>query len=461
MSVIKTYQDLIAVGSNEQNRMQFVLAAIADHKSSKEYKKAVMYEKYYNGENPTIAKAEKIIYDMQGLAHRDDFAPNHKIASNFFGFVVDQEVSYLLGNGILFGKDDTLDRLGPEFWEKTCDALESAATQGISFGFWNYDHMEVFQFADSETAPGFAPLHDELDGTLKAGIRYWCVSTGKPTRFTLYEPDGYTEYEQPKDENARVLQEKRPYIGVTYRSVVDGEVTTGRNYASFPIVQLSYKKNGQSEMQGKQATIDALDLVTSKLVNNVDNGNMLYWVLKNCNAMDEEDDAAFLYNLYRTRVVHANGDNGADVEAHQVEAPFEGTENSIEVLTRRLFTDFQAFDSASVSAGNQTATAIKAAYVPLDLKVDKVERQVTKFINGILAIAGIDDKPTFSRNKIINTGEEIQSLMSAAEFLDGEYITKKALSIFGDSDQFDEVMKRKIAEETVRYSPFGVEEQEE
>lgn len=458
MIVIKTYQDLKAAGQNEQNRIQFVLSAIAEHKSSKEYKQAAMYEKYYNGENPTIAKAEKIIYDMQGVAHRDDFAPNHKIASNFFGFVVDQEVSYLLGNGILFGKDDTLDRLGPDFWENVCDALESAAVQGVSFGYWNYDHLEVFQFADTDTSPGFVPLHDEMDGVLKAGIRYWCVSTGKPTRFTLYEPDGYTEYEQPKDENARILQEKQPYIGITYSSVVDGEITTGRNYDVFPIFQLSYKKNGQSEMQGKQATLDALDLVTSKLVNNVDDGNLLYWVLKNCNAMNEEDDAAFLYNLYRTRVLHANGDDGAEVEAHQVEAPFEGTENSIETLTRRLFTDFQAFDSAAVSAGNQTATAIKAAYVPLDLKVDKVERQVTKFINGILKIAGIDDKPTFNRNKIINTGEEIQSLVSASEFVDAEYLTKKVLSVFGDADQFDEVRKRMIADETSRFSPAEEEE---
>ena len=48
---------------------------------------------------------EKIIYDLQGRAHRDMYTANHKIASSFFGFDVRQEGSYLLGNGVTFQEE--------------------------------------------------------------------------------------------------------------------------------------------------------------------------------------------------------------------------------------------------------------------------------------------------------------------------------------------------------------------
>ena len=120
------------------------------------------------------------------------------------------------------------------------------------------------------------------------------------------------------------------------------------------------------------------------------------------------------------------------------------------MLTKKLYTDFQAFDASAVSAGNQTATAIKASYVPLDLKTDKFESWVSRCIKGILAIAGLDDEPTYTRNQIINKQEEAQTVLLGAEYYDAEYTTRKLLTINGDADQYDELMKRKAAEELDR-----------
>ena len=106
------------------------------------------------------------------------------------------------------------------------------------------------------------------------------------------------------------------------------------------------------------------------MVNNVDEGNLIYWVLSNCNGMDDLDDAKFVERLKTTHVAHANGDDGAKVESKTIEAPYEGTSSTIDMLKKKLYEDFQCFDASAVSAGNQTATAIKASYVPLDLKSD-------------------------------------------------------------------------------------------
>ena len=440
-----TYQDLLEVGKDEKARMDFIRKAINEHKGSKAYKIAVDAELYFKGENPTINRYEKIIYDMQGRAHRDMYTANHKIASSFFGFDVRQEVSYLLGNGVTFQEDATKDKLGKKFDLEMVKAGKYALIAGVSFGFWNLDHVDVFKFRE------FVPLYDEENGALMAGIRFWQVADDKPLRATLYEVDGYTDYIQRSGEDMTVLKDKRPYILRLRTSQADGtEIYDGQNYPSFPIVPLKNGEDMLSELTGKRNTIDALDLCASNMVNNVDEGNLIYWVLTNCGGMDDLDDAKFVERLKTLHVSHADGDDGAKAEAHTLEAPYNGTSATIDMLKRKLYEDFQAFDSSAVSAGNQTATAIAASYTPLDLKVDDFEASVTEFILGLLALAGIDDEPSYTRSRIINRSEETQTLLMGAEYYDNEYITKKLLTINGDADQYEALMERKAAEEVER-----------
>lgn len=445
MSIIVTYNDLVAVGENEKDRIDFICLAINAHRGTDAYKTAVDAEQYYNGLNPTINRYEKIIYDMQGRAHRDMWTANHKLASRFFGFAVDQEVSYLLGNGISFAKEETPGKLCADFDQEVMDAARAAKIAGVSFGFWDLTHLRVFHLQE------FVPLYDEENGALMAGIRFWQVAPGKPLRATLYEPDGFTEYYQPKNKAMEIRQPKRSYKLIVRKAEVgETEIYDGGNYPSFPIVPLKNNKRCLSEIVGKRNTIDALDLASSNMVNNVDEGNLIYWVLSNCNGMDDLDDARFIERLKTTHVAHANGDDGAKVESKTIEAPFEGTSSTIDMLKKKLYEDFQCFDASAVTAGDHTATAIKASYVPLDLKTDKFESEVTRFVAEILRLAGIDDQPSYTRNQIINKTEEVQALMLAAQYYDDEYITKKLLTINGDIDQYEAMAKRKAAEEIDR-----------
>lgn len=444
---MKTYNDLVAVGDDEKVRIEFIREAINEHRGSRAYNTAADAEEYYNGLNPTINRYEKIIYDMQGRSHTDMWTANHKLASRFFGMAVDQEVSYLLGNGISFAKEETPKKLCQDFDQEVMDAAREAKIAGVSFGFWDLTHLRVFSLLE------FVPLYDEEDGAMKAGIRFWQVAPDKPLRATLYELDGFTEYFQPKNKDMSVLQEKRSYKLVERKADVgETEIFDGGNYPGFPIVPLKNNKYCLSEISGKRNTIDALDLASSNMVNNVDEGNLIYWVLSNCNGMDDLDDAKFIERLKTTHVAHADGDDGAKVTPQTIEAPYDGTNATIDMLKRKLYEDFQCFDAAAVSAGSQTATAIKASYVPLDLKTDKFESEVTRFIVEILRLAGIDDTPTYTRNQIINKTEETQSLLMGAQYYDDEYITKKLLTINGDIDQYEDMMKRKAAEDVDRFT---------
>lgn len=427
--------------------MAFVLSAVGKHKETFDYKVAADAEDYYRHRNPTIMRYQKFINNQFGQKVPDVWSANHKIASNWYNYFTTQAVSYLLGNGVTFGKkDETKKKLGKDFDQRVHDAATAAKNGGVSFGFWNNDHLEVFKLTE------FVPLYDEDDGYMKAGIRFWQVDPSKPFRATLYELDGYTEYIKRSGEDITVYHEKTAYRRSSVTTSAEGTIsTTGENYDGFPIVPL-HNVNRQSDLVGNQGTLDAYDLMISGLVNNVDEGEFIYWILKNCDGMDEVADAKFVEQLRLTHVGHAEGDDGASVDAHKVDVPFEATAEALDRLTDQLYKDFMALRVGDLSAGNKTATEITAAYEPLNQKTDQFEYCVTEFINGILEIAGIDDEPTYTRSQMSNQTEMVNTVLMCAEYLDDDYMTEKLLTLLGDADKVEEVRKRKEAENITRYS---------
>lgn len=442
---MKTYQDLLAVGDNERDRMDFCLQAIKEHSSSEEVTEAEVNQQYYDGMNVTISQTDKFVTDIFGRMVPDIWHPNHKIKCHLYPFFVTQQVLYLLGNGISFNNSKTLDKLGDDFEHTVIKAAIDAQNGGVAFGFWNLDHVDAFSIRE------FCPLKDEETDRLGAGIRYWQMANNKPLRVTLFEPDGYTEYIKRKGEEIEIFKDKRPYVQVLSISSTGTEIAPGEPYNGLPIVPLEMF-NKHSAMYGHRDSIDGYDLIASRLLNNIDNYEFAYWIIKGAPALADDPEA--LNELYQRMTVSkfiAVGE-GQDVEDHRVEIPFEATDAGLSFMRKQLFSDFMAFDPQSVAGGADTATQIKASYEPLNEKTDLFEYQVIKFINGILKLAGIDDKPTFTRSMIVNKQEEAQIVIQAAEYTDEEYTTRKLLEILGDADKVDEVFARKDAEDMEKFS---------
>ena len=448
-----TFNDLeeILKSNSEKEKMEFVLKAIKEHKDTTDYKIAKDAELYYKHQNPTIMRFQKWIYNQMGQKVPDIWSPNNKIASNWYNYFTTQAVSYLLGNGVTFKSEANKDKLGKDFDKKVQDVATHAKNGGVAFGFWNLDHLECFDLTE------FVPIYDEDDGGLKAGIRFWQIDDRKPLRATLYELDGYTDYIKRKNEDVAILHNKRAYTQIVRKNDIEGEtILDGAPPAGFPIVPL-WNINRQSDLVGNRGTIDAYDLMVSGLINNVSDGEFIYWILKNCGGMDSTDDARFIEQLKLTRVAHADGDDGASVEAHNVNVEFEATAEALDRLTEQLYTDFMALKVQDVSAGSVTATQIQAAYEPINQKTDQFEYQVTEFINGILALAGIEDEPTYTRSQMSNQSETLEMVLQSAEYLDDEYVTTKILTLLGDADKAQEVLKRKDAEAADRYKQMETE----
>jgi hypothetical protein len=117
-----------------------------------------------------------------------------------------------------------------------------------------------------------------------------------------------------------------------------------------------------------------------------------------------------------------------------------------------------ALDTEQIAAGNVTATQIEAAYEPLNQKTDEFELCLHEFINGILAVAGIEDTATFKRSQIVNRKEETEMLLLAAEYIDDETMLRKLP--FLTEDEIDGILQRKGAEEIDRYAQLEKENEE-
>ena len=439
-----TYQDLEKL--NEDEVMTFVRETIGKHKASKEYREADIAEQYNKKRNKTIIDYQKLLYTVTGEAVPDNWSANFKLCSNFFNRFVTQENQYLLGNGVQWEEETTSDKLGKDFDTQLQDAGEKALVHGVSFGFWNMDHLEVFSFLE------FAPLFDEETGALKAGIRFWQIDASKPLRATLYELDGYTDYIWRPGEDGQVLNEKRSYNLTIKGTDIDGmEIVDGENYKTFPIVPLYGNKQKQSEFVGMRENIDCYDLIKSGFANDLDDASQIYWILQGAGGMDDIDLAKFTERIKTTRAAVVEG--GVHAESHTQEVPYASREAMLARLRSDLFEDAQALDVREIAAGATTATQIRAAYEPLNSKCDKYEYCIIEFINNILDLVGIEDKPTFTRSAIVNTNEEVGMILQAAQYLEPTYVTEKILNLLGDGDRAEEMIKQMLANQVQALEP--------
>ncbi len=452
---MRTYQDLQDVGANEKDRKDFVWSLINEHKSSADYKVARDAYEYYRHRNVTIRNYQKLLYRVTGEAVPDNYTANFKMACRHFHRFITQEVSYLLGNGVTWNNEATEDKLGKG--TKTFDRqLEDAATKAlwgkVAFGFYDLDHVEVFSYLE------FIPLFDEMDGSIKAGVRFWQIDDDKPLRATLYEMDGLTKYVWKKDGTGED-EPKHGYRAQIRTTEYDGtEIYDYTNYPAFPIVPLWANPERQSEIVGLREQIDCYDLIKSGFANTVDEASILYWTLQNAGGMDDVDLAKFVMHM---KTVHATvvDDSGARAESHSIEAPYASREALLNRLDADMYRDAMALDTERIASGAVTATQIMAAYENLNAKCDKFEYQILDFINGILAVAGIEDEATFTRSQIVNVGEMITTLTQAGAFLDERYITEKILTVLGDADKVDEVLSDMEQSNIDRFT--GGEPQEE
>ena len=427
--------------------------------SSEAYQTAKTADEYDHQRNTTIYNYVRTIFTGTGSEVVDFTAANNKIACNIFHRLNTQRRTYSLGNGVSFTKhkiktrgedgkeitiDETKQRLGDAFDTDLNEVADKALIHGLSFGFWNVNKLYCFPLTE------FVPLWDEDTGALRAGIRFWRLAENKPMTVVFYEEDGYTKYHSAQNTHGLTLElveDKKPYKEFYHISEADGEqIIGGENYGVLPIKPMWGSKLHQSTLVGMQRAIDSLDLIRSGFANDLTDVAQIYWILSNCSGMTEQELARFRDRLKVQHIAVADTENSA-VTPYSQEIPYQARQAYLDHIRAGIYEDFGGLDVHTIAAG-ATNDHIDAAYQPLDENADDFEYQVIKFIMALLQMLGIDDVPTFKRNRISNQREQVDMLAIEAQWLDEETILQKLPNI--TVDEIPNILARKDGEDLSR-----------
>lgn len=423
-----TYDDFIKT----DDKLVFIQKVIMDFKSSSFYTDADIAKTYYKGENNAIMNRIRQFVGQNKCLVEDITKANNTIPNGFYTKIVKQANGYLLANGVNLEKE-IKDSLGKKLDIKLQRAGLNAQIQGVS---WGYCFIDVNGFnIDTWKGQEFIPLYDERTGKLRAGIRFWQIATNKSIMVTMYEEDGYSEYEiDSKTNKTAMTKDKQPYIIIRKKDALEESVIGENNWSTLPIVPLFANDSKETTLTNTiKNLIDLYDIVESDFGNNLEDSQDVYWVIKNYNG---QDLGTFLEDYKYYKSIKVSGDG--DAKAQTIEVPWQARKEALQIIKTNIYDFAMAVDMSTIRGGSQaTTTEIDAAFYDLDMKTNEFENNVVDFMEGIIELwqeytnNNMDYNVAFTRDKLVNKKEALEMVYIAREDLDRETTLEIILPYLG------------------------------
>ena len=351
-----TYQDFEACP--EADRPKFLLSVIAAHQSSETYKEAVLADEYDAQRNRTVIEFTRQVFSTSGVKVDDPTASDYRICSNFFHRLCTQRVMYSLGNGVSFvqpreggtGVDEVKDLLGGEALDFTLlQAGLHAVEHGITFLLWDLDRLVEFPVTE------FAPLWDEVDGRLRAGVRWWRIDDSRPMTVVLYEEEGVTRFRATKENALEQLGERRAYVTEIASTPAGGDEVVGeRNYGPLPVVPMYGNRLAQSALVGMREAIDSYDLIRSGFADDLQDCAEIWWTVGNAGGMTDSDLARFRDRLKYLRIASVDTEAGQVAQPYTQDIPFQARQAYLTTIRSEIYESFGGLDVHAVAAWTRT-----------------------------------------------------------------------------------------------------------
>ena len=461
-----TYEDWLEAPEDKSDILKQI---IGSYRGTDDFKRALLAQRYFVSDNDEIKNKYIVQYDshevngvrkdpetggevpVTGVVSGKVKVAGTRIASSFLFRFVTQQNQHLLGNGVTLADETLKNRLGRAFDTALASMGEKALLDGVCWGFWNNDHLEIIRAA-SDNQSGAVALLSEKDGQPKVLVHFWRLSNDKPLHVRVFESDGLTAYaENSKTKDLYISEEKTAYKNVVLRDGLGASVIGGENYnGALPVVPLYANPEHRSELTDAiKSKIDCFDRVASDFGDNLQMANDIFWVLNNSGGSTKEV-LKTLQQIKELRAVVNISDGmggGSTAEPHTFEVPYAARQVALDILRVELYNDYMALDNKTLTGSSLANSAIKAAVMDLNLKCDRFEWQVFDFVQKILALSGVQtEEISFKRRTYENETEIIENIYKAAEDLDRE--TRLKLNPMVPNDSIPQIMANKDAEET-------------
>lgn len=371
---------------------------IDKEKSSRFQRSARIGKDYYSG-NHDIRNYRLYYYDANGNLVEDKNRSNIKISHPFFTELVDQLVQYMLSSDdryICSNIPELQDRLdsqfnfNDDFNAELNELLTGVAVKGSEYMYLYRDEDGSLKFECADSL-GIAEVRakdtsDHCDYIIRWYIDRYDKDNEPIKKIEVWDKDGTTFYIEEGDkgilldENVKI--NPRPHTISTNLS--DGTMY-GSSFGFIPFFRLDNNGSRKSDLSLVKELIDDYDLMSCSLSNNLQDLTEGIYVVKGFNgdSMDE-----LIHNIRTKKAVGVAEDGGIEIKT--VDIPYQARKEKMELDEKNIYRFGMGFNSAQVGDGNITNIVIKSRYVLLDLKANKLEIRLKKFLRKLAKVV-IDD----------------------------------------------------------------------
>ena len=369
---------------------------IMEDSSSERKNQARVGERYYEGEHD-ILHYRLFYYDAEGELQEDKTRSNIKISHPFFTELVDQQAQYML-NGDEFVKSDIpelqaeLDKVfNDEFTSELTETITSTITKGFGYMYCYKDANDNFKFENADSMGVVEVRAKDTDDNCEYVI-YWYIDKNtkankKVKRIQVWDKEKIYFYTQA-DDGAIVeddTEDINPRPHIIYRNSNDDESLYYDTLGFIPFFRLDNNRKQQSGLKPIKALIDDYDLMACGLSNNIQDSAEAYFVVSGFQG-DNLDE--LIQNVKIKK--HIGVDAGGGIDVKTVEIPYQARATKLALDETNIYRFGMGFNSAQIGDGNITNVVIKSRYALLDLKCDKLEKNLKKFLREMVEVI-LDD----------------------------------------------------------------------
>lgn len=349
-------------------------------------------QRYYEG-NHDITNYKLFYYDGDGMLKEDKTKSNIKISHPFFMELVDQLVQYMLSgkDAFVYSSDDSLQKIldrqfnnNDAFKAELHELLTGVSVKGSEYMYMYRDSKDRLRFEVADSL-GIAEVRakdtsDHCDYIVRWYIDRIDKDSEKIRKIEVWDNEKTTFFVEEGDKgiilDENVSMNPRPHT--VYRK---GDSLYSESFGLIPFFRLDNNMKKRSDLYPIKALIDDYDLMSCSLSNNLQDLTEGIYVVKGYNG----DNLSELITNMKTKKAIGVGEEG-DVDIKTVAIPYEARKVKMELDEKNIYRFGMGFNSAQIGDGNITNVVIKSRYALLDLKSNKLEMRLRKFIRELVNV---------------------------------------------------------------------------
>lgn len=387
---------------------------IDEDATSEKKRFAKIGQRYYEGDHD-IKNYRMFYYNTDGELVEDRARANNRICHPFFTELVDQLAAYMLSfeenpiqaKATAEGLQEHLDTyFDDEFWAEIQELITGANAKGFEYlyAYKNAEDRIAFECADSL---GVVEVRakDTDDGC--AYVIYWYIDRidkgkKKIKRIQVHTPNEIYYYTQVDD--GRIVPDDNEAINPK-PNVVWKDKETGAEFGSglgfIPFWRLDNNRKQISGLMPIKALIDDYDLMECGLSNNLQDFDKPIHLVKGF----EGDNLDELQQNIMTKKI-LGVDEAGGLEILTVNVPYQARKTKADEDEKNIYRFGMGFNSSQTGDGNVTNVVIRSRYTLLDLKGNKLEKLLKRFLKGIIRVV-VDEINTTNKTDYQYTDIEI------------------------------------------------------